>query len=88
MSGKANIADVLSLTTSDKWQALRKNTKDYIHYVADSATPRAMTTSEIDSAFATDEELCNLQKCHREGTWDTLQHKRYLLKFQSLENLY
>eukprot|EP00794_Sanderia_malayensis_P004282 gene4282-4850_t len=76
--GKTNIADVLSRLTSDV-QSSNDSAEDYVHYIAKSATPRAMSTREIEEPSATDEELCNLRKCYREKKWNNLQNKRYLL---------
>ena len=39
---------------------------DYVRSVAESATPRAMSTREIEEASADDEELSNLRKRYRE----------------------
>ena len=76
--GKTNIADSLSRLTS-KAEKPDLRTENYIRYVAVSATPRAMSTREIEEASAKDEELSNLRKCHRENRWNGLQNKRYLL---------
>ena len=48
------------------------NTDEYVHYVAESVTPRAMSTREIEEASADDEELSNLRKCYRENKWNNL----------------
>lgn len=76
--GKTNIADPCShLTTKVEQSAL--STESYIHYVAVSSMPKAMSTREIEEASAEDEELLNLRKCHRENKWNKLRNKRYLL---------
>ena len=75
---KTNIADSLSRLTS-KAEKPDLKTENYVCYVAVSATPRAMSTREIEEASAVDEELSNLRKCHRENRWNGLQNKRYLL---------
>ena len=76
--GKTNIADSLSRLTS-KTTEPDSETEEYVRYVAESATPKAMSTREIEEASAVDPELSNLRKCHRENKWNNLQNKRYLL---------
>jgi hypothetical protein len=52
--GKTNIADSLSRLTSEVPEQ-DPTTEDYVRYVADKATPKAMTTREIEEASANDE---------------------------------
>ena len=53
------------------------NTDEYVHYVAESVTPRAMSTREIEEASADNEELSNLRKCYREKN-GTIYITRYI----------
>ena len=78
--GKENIADSLSRLTRNKASSdLSSKAEEYVRFVAEKATPQALSTREIERASDVDEELSNVRKCVQTGQWHKLENKRYLL---------
>ena len=44
-------------------------TEEYVRMVAVNATPRAMTTKEIERESAEDEEMTEVRRCWKTGDW-------------------
>ena len=72
LPGGQNIADPLShLSQTEgpvKTSLAHKISDDFVKFVAVTATPKAMTTREIEEASAEDEELIELRACIDEGS--------------------
>ncbi len=66
-----NIADCLSRLTKILASPRDGATEEYVRMVAVNATPRAMTTREIERASAEDEELTEVFRCWKTGDWST-----------------
>ena len=78
--GKENIADTLSRLTDQHTNSCAKlctETEEYVRFVAENATPCALSTREIERASAVDKELSNVRDCIQKGQWETLENKRY-----------
>ena len=76
-----NIADCLSrLTKIPASSHCSSTTEEFVRMVAISATPRALTTREIERASAEDEELTEIRKCWRTGDWSTAPSPYKLLR--------
>ena len=76
-----NIADCLSRLTKIPASAHRgRATEDYVRMVAVSATPRAMTTREIERASAVDVELTEVRHCWKTGNWSAAPNLYKLLR--------
>lgn len=67
--GKQNIADPLSRLLGDtaKKEIHRHESEEYVRFVAVSATPKALTTREVEEASATDPELEEVRKAITSG---------------------
>ena len=82
LPGGQNIADPLShLSQTEgpvKTSLAHKISDDFVKFVAVTATPKAMTTREIEEASAEDEELIELRACIDEGSWKGDKLKQYL----------
>ena len=76
-----NIADCLSrltkIPTSPQCNNIRE---EYVRMLAIRATPRVMTTREIERASAEDEELTTIRKCWKTGNWSTAPNHYKLLR--------
>lgn len=71
-SGKNNIADPLSRLLGNsalKWKHAH-GSDEYVRFVAVSATPRALTTREVEEASAHDEELIEVRKAIASGHFE------------------
>ena len=76
-----NIADCLSrLTMIPTSSHCSSTTEEFVRMVAINATPRALTTREIERASAEDEELTEIRKCWRTGDWSTAPSPYKLLR--------
>lgn len=64
IAGKYNIADPLSRLLGDtaRKTAHAHGAEEYVRFVAVQATPRALTTREVERASAEDEELSEVRK--------------------------
>lgn len=77
--GSRNIADSLSRLINNKPVQPRDDklkTEEYVQFVAQTATPTAISTREIERASADDEELKRVRECVETGGHDC--DKRYL----------
>ena len=70
--GKQNIADPLSrlLGATAKREVHKHDSEEYVRFVAVSATPKALTTREIEEASATDPELVEVRNAITSGCFD------------------
>ena len=77
--GRQNIADALSRLTVEPSACTSSETSEaYVRFVAEEATPVAMTTREIERASEHDPELIAVRECLLTGKWDTIEYKQYL----------
>lgn len=78
--GAKNIADPLSrlLSKSESDSKHVAEAEEYVRFVAISATPKAMTTREVEEASADDQELSEVRKCINGTPWEQLKHKQYV----------
>ena len=83
LPGEQNIADPLSRLLQENKQAesssAHKVSDEFVRFVAVTATPRAMTTREVEEALSKDKEFVELRQCIRNGNWKGDQHKQYIL---------
>ena len=80
--GKENIADTLPRLTDQHTKLCTKlctKTEEYVRFVAENATPCALSTRKIERASAIDKELSSVRECIQKGRWETLENKRYLM---------
>ena len=76
-----NNADCLSRLTKIPTSSQCNNVREeYVRMLAISATPRAMTTREIERASAEDEELTTIHKCWKTGNRSTAPNPYKLLR--------
>ena len=75
-----NIADCLSHLTKIPASARDGVTKEYVRMVAVNATPRAMTTREIERESAVDVELTEVRRCWKMGDWSAAPSLYRLLR--------
>ena len=75
-----NIADCLSRLTKIPASTHTGATEDPLRMVAVNATPRAMTTREIERASAEDEELTEVCQCWKTGDWSAAPNPYRLLR--------
>ncbi|KAL1021685.1 hypothetical protein UPYG_G00016520 [Umbra pygmaea] len=70
--GKQNIADPLSRLLGDtgKKEIHKHGSEDYVRFVATSATPRSLTTREVEEASATDPEIMEVRKAITNGIFE------------------
>ncbi|XP_033641983.1 uncharacterized protein K02A2.6-like [Asterias rubens] len=72
--GPQNIADVLSRlvksNVADKPNTLANKAEEYVKFVAEQATPKALTTREVEEASKDDAELIKVRKCLAKGDFD------------------
>ena len=82
LPGEQNIADPLSRLLQSDEQAesstAHRVSDEFVRFVAVTATPRAMTTREIEEASAEDGEFVALRHCIKHGNWRGDQHKQYI----------
>ena len=76
------IADCLNRLTKLPVSTRDAATEEYVRMVAVNATPRAMTTREIERASAEDEELTEVLRCWKTGDWSTAPSPYRLLRGQ------
>ena len=79
--GSRNIADSLSRLlscTKHKETIETKNTESYVRFIAQIATPNAMTTRDIERHSENDPELQEIRKCLLDGMWHNIECKEYL----------
>ena len=82
LPGGQSIADPLSRLSQTegpmKTSLAQKISDDFVKFVAVTATPKAMTTREIEEASVEDEEFIELRACIDEGSWKGDKLKQYL----------
>ena len=82
LPGEKNIADLLSRLLQENKQAesssAHKVSDEFIRFVAMTASPRSMTTREVEEASSEDREFVELRQCIRNGNWKGDQHKQYI----------
>ncbi|XP_038060004.1 uncharacterized protein K02A2.6-like [Patiria miniata] len=75
LPGRYNIADVLSrltkTTPAKEQETLQDETERYVRWVASEATPKALTTREVEEASRADDELSAVRRCLNEDSWGT-----------------
>ena len=79
IAGKNNIADPLSrlLKVKDTVPTrLACQAEGRVRFIAKTATPRAMTTQEIECESASDPVLIGVRECIDTGRWDKCVDKR------------
>lgn len=72
IAGKNNIADPLSrlLSTNEKQVKHEHGSDEYVRFVAVNATPRALTTREVEEESATDPELQDVREAIETGHFE------------------
>ena len=75
-----NIADCLSRLTKIPASARDGVTEEYVRMVAVNATPRAMTTREIERESAEDVEVTEVRRCWKTGDWSAAPSPYRLLR--------
>ena len=86
--GSENIADSLSRLSCGHVQEEEKKrnvAEEYLQFVAQTATPKTMTTRDIEEHSHRDAELCEVRRCIREDAWDNKECVKY---FPVREELY
>ena len=80
IKGSTNIADALSRLLPKSGKKCEKPDigQEYIRFVAQEATPCAMTTREIERASESDVELQSVRDCLLSGAWHDLENKHYV----------
>ena len=82
LPGEQNIAGPLSRLSQTEGPAkpssAHKVSDDFVRFVAVTATPKAMTTREIEDASAEDEEFVELRACVNSGNWKGDKLKQYV----------
>ena len=81
--GKQNIADPLSRLSQPRETVQPSkpppnDAEEFVKFVAVTATPKAMTTREIERASAEDNELSELRRCITTNQWESTQCKKYI----------
>jgi len=66
------------ITPTAGHSAGHKVSDEFVRFVAVTATPRAMMTSEIDKGSAEEEEFSELRHRIKTGTWRDEQLKQYI----------
>ena len=80
VKGRSNIADALSrlLPKTENDESILNIEQAYIRFLAENATPSAMTTREIERASDEDSELQSVRDCLLHGSWYQLENKQFL----------
>ena len=81
--GKQNIADPLFRLTQPRETVQPSkpppnDADEFVKFIAVTATPKAMTTREIERALAEDDELSELRRCITTNQWESTQCKKYI----------
>ena len=78
--GNSNIADSLSrlLPKTAKKSPTSDADSEYIRFVAEEATPKAVSTKEIERASDDDAELSSIRQCLLTGRWYSVENKQYI----------
>lgn len=81
VAGVKMIADPLSrLLKTDQTPdtTMGEEAEEYVRFVATQATPKAMTTQEVEECSDRDTELTHVRKCIETGAWDNPHCVKYL----------
>lgn len=78
IAGKHNIADCLSRMTTKSDPYFVEDSESYVRFVAEEATPIALSTRQIERESENDNELKDVIQCLKTGRWDKIQNKAYL----------
>ena len=79
--GSENIADSLSRLScrpSQDEEKTRNVAEEYVRFIAQTATPKARTTREVEEHSHRDAELSGVRRCIREGVWNNKECVRYI----------
>jgi len=75
--GKQNIAD--SLSRLMKVTETDSESDAYVRFVAENATPNALSTRDIERESAVDSELSEVQECLQYNRWKKGENKSYMI---------
>lgn len=67
--GPSNIADALSRLTQTSQPIGRNEAEEYVRYIAENATPQAVSIQEIEQESGKDKEFAELRKCIISNEW-------------------
>ena len=79
--GSENIADSLSqlsCSQSQEEEKMKNVAEEYIRFIAQTVTPKAMTTREVEEQSHHDAELSEVRRCIREGVWSNKECAKYI----------
>ena len=79
--GSENIADSLSRLScchSKEEGKTRNVAEEYVRFIAQTATPTAMTTREVEEHSHRDAELSEVRRCIHEGVWNNKECVKYI----------
>ena len=79
--GSENIADSLSRLSccqSQEEEKMRNVAEEYVRFIAQTTTPKAMTTREVEEQSHHDAELSEVRRCIREGVWNNKECAKYI----------
>ena len=79
--GSENIADSLSRLScchSKEEEKTRNVAEEYVRFIAQTATPTAMTTREVEEHSHRDAELSEVRRCIHEGVWNNKECVKYI----------
>ena len=79
--GSENIADSLSRLScchSQEEEKTRNVAEEYVRFIAQRATPKAMITREVEEHSHCDAELSEVRRCIREGVWNSKECVNYI----------
>ena len=75
-----NIADSLSRLScchNQEGEKKRNVAEEYVRFIAQTATPKAMTTREVEEHSHLDAELSEVRRCIRQGVWSNKECVKY-----------
>ena len=79
--GSQNIAVFLSQLSccySQEGEKTRNFAEEYVRLIAQTATPKAMTTRQMEKHSRRDAELSGVRRCIREGVWNNKKCVKYM----------
>ena len=82
LEGDRPIADSLyrlSCCHSQEEEKTRNVAQEYVRFIAQTATPKTMTTREVEEHSHLDPELNEVRQCIRESAWN---NKEYVKQFR------
>ena len=57
---------------------MRNVAEEYVRFIAQTTTPKAMTTREVEEQSHHDAELSEVRRCIREGVWNNKECAKYI----------